>query len=269
MLLEVLEITLKAGNAIMEIYDGFTEVSYKTDDSPVTNADRMANDLIRAELFKEFPDIPFITEEDANLDYNVRQHWDLCWLIDPIDGTREFINKNGEFTVNIALAKQGTPVFGVVYAPALNVLYFTNNESSFKTIINADSTPESIVKQGIKLPLAEKNSEYTIAISRSHQNETTLNYIQTLKQSGKNVNLIPMGSSLKICMVAEGTAHEYPRFGTTMEWDTAAAHAIALNAGCSLADITDNKEILYNKPSLRNPQFITRSKKVYGQHGQS
>jgi len=269
MLLEVLEITLNAGKAIMDIYHGSTQISYKSDSSPVTNADKIANEIIKSALQREFPDIPFITEEQVNLDYSVRQEWDLCWLIDPIDGTREFINKNGEFTVNIALAKQGVPVFGVVYAPAINVLYFTNNDTSYKSTIELNSDPEEIVKNATKLPLEQNNTDYTIAISRSHQNETTLNYIETLKNAGKKVNLLAMGSSLKICLVAEGTAHEYPRFGTTMEWDTAAAHAIARYAGCVLSDIVSNTEITYNKPSLVNPQFITRSIKTYGQHGQS
>ncbi len=247
--------SIEAGKAIMEIYqsDDF-EIQTKSDSSPLTKADLAAHNIIIAELKKT--NIPILSEEDANIPYKERKNWKQFWLVDPLDGTKEFIKKNDEFTVNIALIENGVPILGVIYLPVFKSIYFANQEIGSFYNSNTEKT-EQIIEDGILLP--KKSPEiFTVVGSRSHMNEQTQNYFSELKKKHGELNIISKGSSLKLCMVAEGSAHEYPRFGPTMEWDTAAGHAIALFSGATVTKEDQKTNLTYNKENLLNPFFIIK-----------
>ncbi|HHH37276.1 MAG TPA: 3'(2'),5'-bisphosphate nucleotidase [Epsilonproteobacteria bacterium] len=243
-----------AGDEIMKIYERDFQVDYKDDKSPLTEADTRSNEIICNRLEKEYPEIPILSEEGKNIPYEERREWGYFWLIDPIDGTKEFIKKNGEFTVNIALVHQGIPVLGVVYAPALGDLYKSKKG-------------EGAFKNGQILPL-ERNEEpeklLRIVASKSHLSEETQDFIDELAKDTKEIEQVSKGSSLKLVMVAEGSADIYPRLAPTMEWDTAAADAIVREAGKMTYQYdpeprTPNPEpLLYNKENLLNPWFVVR-----------
>ncbi len=238
------EIALKAGSAILEIYQKNYKIEYKDDKSPLTDADIKANEIICEALEKLYPDIPILSEENKEIAYDERKDWEYYWCIDPIDGTKEFINKNDEFTVNIALINKNLPVLGVVYAPAINDIYYAKQGSG-------------AFKNDKKLPLqfnANTKEKITVVASKSHLTKETQDYIDALDT--KEVIQISKGSSLKLCMVAEGLADIYPRFAPTKEWDIAAAHAIVLESGKHIVQYNSNKPIIYNKNSLVNPWFI-------------
>ena len=250
---ELEAIARKAGGAIMAIYNApdFAErikVQTKGDDSPLTQADLAAHEIIKAELKKlsdsTLAELPQLSEESANISWQERQQWQTYWLIDPLDGTKEFIKRNGEFTVNIALVHNGQPIAGVVYAPATQTIYSASQQlGAFKN------------GEVIKARQDAKAESLKIIGSRSHASPDTQAY---LDQLDKPYEMVPMGSSLKLCLVAESKAHLYPRFGSTSEWDTAAAHAVALAAGAEVVT-TDGKSLKYNqKESLLNPYFIVR-----------
>lgn len=240
-----------AGAAIMEIYARDFKVEVKGDESPLTEADTRSNEIIIGKLQAHYPDIPYISEETKQTPYDIRKSWKLYWLIDPIDGTKEFVKKNGEFTVNIALVEDGVPVVGVVYAPALHKLYFgVKGLGSFVRMGQGSDLP---LTPSVHYSLKEK---LVVVGSRSHLSDETLAFVEELKAAGKQVEFASIGSSLKLCMVAEGKADVYPRFGPTMEWDTAAAHAVALYAGRSVLNAVDRKPLVYNKENLLNPHFI-------------
>jgi len=188
-----------------------------------------------------------LSEEGKDIPYSSRKNWEYFWMVDQVDGTKEFIKKNGEFTVNIALIHQGVPVLGVVYAPALNQMYWAKQG-------------EGAFKDGAKLPLKtpEQRQTYKIVASRSHMSDETKTFIDEI-ETNKSKELIAIGSSLKICLVAEGEADIYPRLGPTMEWDTAAAHAVVLEAGVNIfvhQQVKTAKELAYNKENLLNPFFV-------------
>ena len=247
----LLDIAIKAGDAIMEIYARDFAVEIKEDKSPLTEADKKSNAVILEGLKKHYPDIPFISEETKLTAYQVRKDWKRFWLIDPIDGTKEFIKKNGEFTVNIALIEDGVPVVGVVHVPAQNKTYYgVKGIGSFK-IQNANGKTQ--IENAIHY--STKNKIVVVA-SRSHLDERTLAFVEALKAEGKEVEFISSGSSLKFCLVAEGAADVYPRFAPTMEWDTGAAHAVALYAGKSVINFETKQPLVYNKENLLNPFFI-------------
>lgn len=249
--------SIEAGVKIMEIYDSKDfDIQLKSDQSPLTKADILANQIICEILQKT--NIPILSEEGNHEPYETRKHWELLWIVDPIDGTKEFIKKNGEFTVNIALVKNQIPIMGVIYIPVTQEIYFSENKiGSFKsTIQNSSLDFNSLLKKATKLPVIDKKTEYTIAISRSHLSKATEDYISELSKKHTSVKLVSKGSSLKLCMVAEGTADCYPRFAPTMEWDTAAGHAICLNAGKNIIDFETNEPILYNRECLTNNWFI-------------
>ncbi|WP_258807288.1 3'(2'),5'-bisphosphate nucleotidase CysQ [Pseudidiomarina sp. CB1] len=249
---ELEAIARKAGDAIMKIYDApdfeaRIAVQAKGDDSPLTQADLAAHEVIKAELTKlsdkVLADLPQLSEESANIDWQERQQWDTYWLIDPLDGTKEFIKRNGEFTVNIALIEKGQPAAGVVYAPATQTMYSAAAGKAYKNgdVIKArqDADPATLKVVG----------------SRSHASPDMQAY---LDQLDKPYEMVPMGSSLKLCLVAEGEAHLYPRLGPTSEWDTAAAHAVALAAGAEVLTL-NGEPLQYNqKESLLNPYFIVK-----------
>lgn len=246
-----------AGEKIMEVYASIDfMVDIKEDQTPVTLADRQAHNEIIKNL--ESTGLPVLSEEGIHLSYSERKNWDLFWLIDPLDGTKEFIKRNDEFTVNIALIQNGRSIAGVIYAPVTGVLYAGIPETGAFKLVNPDEhcTFHSMQLSGIKLPEETERNEFVIVVSRSHMNQKTKEYIETIREEHESFQLINMGSSLKMCMVAEGTANIYPKLGTTMEWDTAAAHAI-LKASRKNIFLTDLKtEIRYNKENLQNPHFI-------------
>jgi 3'(2'), 5'-bisphosphate nucleotidase len=250
--LQLVEIARKAGVEIMKIYATDFSVERKSDNSPLTEADRKSNAIILEALKKDYPAIPYISEETKQTPYSERKNWTKFWLIDPIDGTKEFIKKNGEFTVNIALIENGVPVIGVVHAPALDKTYYgVEDQGSFAW--NSDSKSfGKLVSNGHY----QEKSKVIVVASRSHLTDETLVFVEKLKAQGKEVEFISSGSSLKFCLVAEGKADVYPRFGPTMEWDTGAAHAVALYAGKSVINVETGQPLIYNKENLLNPYFI-------------
>jgi len=241
----VTAIAARAGADILEIYEQDFEVEFKKDQSPLTQADLASHVIIRDELAKLTPDIPLLSEESASIDFETRSGWRQYWLVDPLDGTREFVNRNGEFTVNIALIREHEPVLGVVYVPVTRVMYVGIVGKS-ATRQHEGKTPERI---GIRLPCADP---MVVVGSRSHGNPALLRYLNTLGE----YELVSMGSSLKFCLLAEGRADFYPRLGPTSEWDTAAAHAVVLAAGGHIVTL-DGQPLKYNrKESLLNPEFL-------------
>jgi 3'(2'), 5'-bisphosphate nucleotidase len=251
-----IEASLQAGKKIIEIYnsDDFN-LEYKLDDSPLTIADTASNKII--ENILEASNIPILSEEGNILDFNNRKNLKQLWIVDPLDGTKEFIKKNDEFTVNIALIENSKPVIGVIYAPALNVLYFSERKlGSYKTLITA--LDEFDNSKAFRLPLVEKSNEYKVLTSRSHLDDKTLDYIDNLKVNNLKVVSVPMGSSLKFCLLAEGLADCYPRFSPCMEWDTAAGQAICEQVGFKVVDLKTMKPIVYNRENLINNYFIAK-----------
>ena len=241
----VIEIARQAGAAIMEVYASDFDIQIKDDRSPVTEADMRANTIITEGLEKMTPEVPVLSEEGPDITFNERSQWESYWLVDPLDGTKEFIKNNDEFTVNIALLEYNQPIFGVVYAPALNKLYFGSSEKgSFKSN-DVDTFTSISVKSQVTNPVQ-------IAVSRSHPDSKMNSFISQFDK----YDLHPMGSSLKICSVSDGTVHYYPRLNPTMEWDTAASHAIIRAAGGELIKFGTNKPLEYNKKDLLNPKFI-------------
>jgi len=243
---QIIAIAKDAGEAIMEIYNKDFTVEYKDDKSPLTEADLKSNEIICKALNELYPTIPILSEENRAASYSERQAWEYFWLIDPIDGTKEFIKKNGEFTVNIALIQKNTPVLGVVYAPVLNEMYWAKKG-------------DGAFKNGEKLPLmVNDNPEESLRVvaSKSHLSEETQAFIDTLNT--EKIEQVSKGSSLKLVMVAEGIADIYPRLAPTMEWDTGAADAIVREAGKMTYQFENKKPLLYNKENLLNPWFIVK-----------
>jgi len=242
----VVGIAHRAGAAIMEVYrsDDVGQTS-KTDNSPLTLADLAAHRIIVEELTRLTPEIPILSEEAADILYPVRSQWTRFWLVDPLDGTKEFIKRNGEFTVNIALIENGEPVMGVVYAPVLDVCYCgARGAGAFVQRGNTAAQPINVKPHTAGEPI-------NVVASRSHSDARTE---ALLEQLGDH-HCVSMGSSLKLCLVAEGTAHFYPRLGPTMEWDTAAAHAVVNAAGGIVCNMK-GEELRYNKLDLHNPEFL-------------
>jgi len=252
-----IQASLDAGAAILEVYssDEFN-VEIKGDDSPLTRADKNANDVINSYLIKT--PIPIISEENKQLEYSKRKNWDTCWIVDPLDGTKEFIKRNGEFTVNIALIENGNPVLGVIYVPVSRTLYFTSEDASkaYKIIVDDTISTDTIISKASEIkPQTETHSLVKIVGSRSHLNEDTKSFISEI-ESENQVEIVSKGSSLKFCLVAEGAANIYPRFAPTMEWDTAAGQAICQAVGVKVIDNNTKSPLLYNKENLLNPYFL-------------
>lgn len=249
---KVSEMMAEACEVVARIYSSFDGThEIKSDNSPLTAADTAANDLIVKTLGR-VANYPVISEELGVVDYNQRKKWSTFWLVDPLDGTKEFIKKTGEFTINVALVHEGIPVLGWVSAPALNLNYLRSLDgNSYKE--SGDLKRQILVR---KPPGAYDQNPLIIAGSRSHSGREFDNYISQFS----NIELISMGSSLKICLIAEGLADLYPRLGPTYEWDTAAAHAILLGAGGDIYDFYKNLPLTYNGETLLNPYFVARSK---------
>ena len=248
----VCNIAIQAGIIINTYYKLKTEVSFKKDRSPLTEADLASNKFIINSLSEIDKDIPILSEESL-VDWAVRKNWTRYWLVDPLDGTKEFINQNGEFTVNIALIEKNEPIIGVIYAPALSTLYYASkNKGTYKLFcdqkINSLSDSTRIITNHKK-----SSDHFKVFKSRSHSNEEFENWV---KDFVDDYELIEKGSSIKFCKLAEGKADLYPRFGSTSEWDIAAGHIILTEAGGELESV-DRKKILYNnKESVINPHFI-------------
>lgn len=260
-----------AGKKILNIYNSDMDfgVEAKSDNSPLTIADKKSHECIVDYLGKNTPSIPILSEEGKKLSYDQRKDWELFWLIDPLDGTKEFIKRNGEFTVNIALVENNAVTLGVVYVPVKDCAYFgiinggaykcegclsllaSAEEISFEALINNSSvlTPVAEIKPGETMQ---------IVASRSHLNEETKAFIDELENKYGSIELVTAGSSLKLCLVAEGIAHVYPRIAPTMEWDTAAAHAVVKAAGKNVYQYGTESELQYNKENLLNPYFVVR-----------
>ena len=250
LLLEVCNIAIKAGEEILKYYTEDIHVTHKDDSSPLTKADLASNKIIINALQQLDRTIPILSEESL-VEWKERKNWTKYWLVDPLDGTKEFIKRNGEFTVNIALIRKGDPVLGVVYQPAKDILYFAEQGSgSFKK--GPASEPVKIVNDVHYMDL----NEVKVVASRSHLTEEVNEFVQGLERIGKKVNMVSVGSSLKLCLVAEGAANVYPRFGPTMEWDTGAAQAVVMESGRKVLNRENNDMLRYNKVSLMNPWFI-------------
>ena len=252
-----IEAALQAGKAILEIYhSGDFDIEIKGDNSPLTKADKASHNVIMSYLTKT--NIPVLSEEGRDITYEERKEWNQLWIVDPIDGTKEFIKRNGEFTVNIALIENQKPILGVIFVPAKGELYFSTKEmGAFKVTVNLDLFDvDTLIEKASKIPFERDDKTFTIVASRSHMSPETEDYVQQMKDKYGAVNLISKGSSLKLCMVAEGQADCYPRFAPTMEWDTAAGQAICEHAGFQVLDWSTKEKMLYNRQELLNNWFL-------------
>ena len=250
---------LEAGKAILEIYSSENfDVEIKGDNTPLTKADKASHNIIMSYLTKT--NTPVLSEEGRDISYQERKDWKQLWIVDPIDGTKEFIKRNGEFTINIALIENQRPLIGIVFVPVTGILYFSCKETgSFKVGIDLENfNVESLLSKASKLPLQREDKTFTIVASRSHMSSETETFITKMKEKHGFINLISKGSSLKLCMVAEGTANCYPRFAPTMEWDTAAGQAICEHAGFKVIDWATKQNMLYNREELLNNWFLVK-----------
>lgn len=241
---------LEAGGEIMDVYNNTEDINYekKSDDSPLTIADKRSHNKIMS--FLEETDINIISEESKSTEYNERRNWEEYWLVDPLDGTKEFIKKNGEFTVNIALIKNNKPHLGIVYCPTQKTLYYNDHEKNvFKKI------GDNITTINKRNSVNESSKGLRVVVSRSHMSEETSEYVSKLSEP----RLISCGSSLKFLYIADGKADIYPRFGPTMEWDTGAAHSILNALDIQVINLETGRELSYNKENLLNPHFIIKA----------
>ena len=268
LLKQAITAALKAGEKILEIYNTDFTVEIKSDETPVTAADKAASNSIITDLAST--NIKVLSEEDEHFAYDKRKDWSQLWVVDPLDGTKEFVKRNGEFTVNIALVEDHKPVIGVIYSPVFKYLYYgTKGMGSYKvnthdvlSELNKSGSPyiSAIINKAKRLPLAKLPSEYTVVASRSHLSKEVNERINKAKLQHSKVNIINTGSSIKFCWVAEGLAHEYPRYGTTMEWDTASGQCIIEEAGGMVLDLATNAPMIYNRENLKNNNFIAFAK---------
>lgn len=256
---------LAAGRDIMEIYNDPSQdfgIERKADNSPLTLADKAAHRRIVDML--ENTELPILSEEGSHDGYEHRRQWVAFWMVDPLDGTKEFIKRNGEFTVNIALILDTHPHVGVVYAPARKLLYFGDpllGSYKVEDIVDWDEDERlpDLVGRAMRLPQERPEGRaYTIVASRSHMSPETETFIEEARKEYGQVETISSGSSLKICLVAEGAADAYPRYAPTMEWDTAAGHAVAACAGKWVYQAGTDLPIKYNKEDLHNPWFLVK-----------
>lgn len=255
-----------AGKEILEVYDTKFDVEYKDDKSPLTLADKKASEKIISEL-KQF-DIPVLSEEGVHDSFETRKNWPKLWIVDPLDGTKEFVKRNGEFTVNIALVEDNAPTLGVIFSPVFKDIYFAArgigsfkiDNTQFTSLIDSieKASLETLLSLAQQLPIISNRKNYVVVASRSHMSTETHERIESLKLQHNEVEIVTTGSSIKMCWVAEGIADEYPRFGPTMEWDTAAGQAILQEANASLIDFETNAPMKYNRENLLNNWFIAK-----------
>jgi 3'(2'), 5'-bisphosphate nucleotidase len=254
---------LDAGKEILDVYgQGAFNVESKDDKSPLTEADKRAHQAIQKQLEKS--GYPVLSEEGAEIPFETRKNWSHLWIVDPLDGTKEFIKRNGEFTVNIALIENGKPILGVVYVPIQYKVYFSavglDSWMSRDCEHLLDEWENDWEMVADRLPDYERMQDrpYTVVASRSHASPETDAFIESLEQEHPDLELTSIGSSLKICLVAEGVADIYPRFAPTMEWDTAAGHAVVLGMGKNLYDHSTGQSMVYNREQLRNNWFVVK-----------
>ena len=255
-----------AGEAIMAIYDGDLDVELKADRSPLTAADRASHTIIMQRL-QQLWDFPVLSEESGDIPWETRRQWQTFWLVDPLDGTKEFIKHNGDFTVNIALVHQHQPVLGIVYCPARPTFYLGARGRGARKLtlgvdyLNRDDLADALARADdlppLPLPRPAPADTVRVVASRSHNSPETDAFISALEELYGATERIAIGSSLKLCLVAEGAADVYPRLAPTMEWDTAAAQAVAEAAGGTVIDFHTQQPLRYNKPNLTNPFFVT------------
>jgi 3'(2'), 5'-bisphosphate nucleotidase len=274
-MLMAIQSSLEAGYAILDVYHSDFSVEYKPDDSPLTLADKRSHEIIVNNLRP--PGIPIISEEGRDTPYEQRKTWERLWLVDPLDGTKEFIKRNGEFTVNIALVENHKPVLGVIFVPDKDILYFASRKVGAFKLENSQSLGpldlkggkkgpdillKKIIDRAVRLPVnISPLPSFTIVASRSHSTPELQAYVEEKRRDFGRVEFIAAGSSLKFCVVAEGRADVYPRLGPTMEWDTAAGHAITENAGSRVLRYGTQKTLVYNKQDLHNPWFSVSRKR--------
>ncbi|MFN2312536.1 MAG: 3'(2'),5'-bisphosphate nucleotidase CysQ [Spirochaetia bacterium] len=300
-----LRAAVAAGFEILDVYAKDFEVDFKADDTPLTEADRRAHTVISRMLAAPGSPagadaapagagagqgaagsgaapaaLPILSEEAAHQPFAERAEWGAFWLVDPLDGTKEFVKRNGEFTVNIALVENGEPIMGVVYAPHLGELYWggvglgafkLRNNSPSRFHVMADSA--TLTKHGTALPdpaagRTRSNGQrpFTVVASRSHMSPETEAFVQEQRAAHPELQLVSAGSALKLCLVAEGSADLYPRFAPTMEWDTGAGHAVAAAAGCSVDEYPAGTPLRYNKENLVNPWFLVAAPHIASEH---
>ncbi len=247
----IIKIAKDAGKIVREVYDTEFSVGYKEDRSPITIADKRSNAFITESLRKLYPEIPIIAEESKTVPYEVRKTWEYLWLVDPLDGTKEFVSRNGEFTVNIALIQHRRPILGVIYVPVKDTVYYAiKGKGAFK--IEGENEP-------IKLPVFSKNEERVrVIVSRSHYTEETKEFVERLRDKYGEIEEVHVGSALKLCFIAEGRADIYPRFAPTMEWDVAAGDIIVSESGGKVLQYPSYTELVYNKEKLKNPWFVVK-----------
>ena len=257
---ELIETAVLAGRAILEIYDSDFDIELKSDLSPLTEADKKSHRIICEYL--NSTGWPVLSEEGKEIPFEERKNWNQFWLVDPLDGTKEFIKRNGEFTVNIALIEDQKPVLGVIYAPVSDELFFGEEKTGAFKVENASRSLSDLkqtadwMNTSNRIPVIRQDSMFRIVASRSHLNRETEDFINHVSQEKRNIELVSKGSSLKLCLLAEGKADIYPRFAPTMEWDTAAGHAIVSAAGGKVIHAEHKMELKYNKENLLNPWFI-------------
>ncbi|HXC03503.1 MAG TPA: 3'(2'),5'-bisphosphate nucleotidase CysQ [Bacteroidia bacterium] len=262
LLLSAIRAALQAGDDILKIYDSDFSVEYKQDASPLTAADKNAHKRIAACL--DPLGIPMLSEEGRDIPYAERKNWKQLWIVDPLDGTKEFVKRNGEFTVNIALIENLQTVLGVIYQPTTHLLYFAARGtgvyklSNCKTEELSPASLEALCSNAEKLPVVYPSDTLRVLASRSHMNTETRNYIDSLSTAGKPVSLLNAGSSLKFCLIAEGKADLYPRFGPCNEWDTAAGQAIVECSGGQVLDFQSKLPIRYNREDILNKAFLVK-----------
>ena len=260
-LLTAIRAAIGAGKVIMDVYNdpkADFQIERKADNSPLTIADRKADAYIR-EALSSTP-YPLLSEEGRSTAFEERRKWRELWIVDPLDGTKEFIKRNGEFTVNIAYVRDGSPEAGVIYIPVTEELYFADiDEGAFKAAhVEAADSWDDLVAKADRLPFGGGHEGFVVVASRSHMNADTEAYIEKVKKEKGNVTTVSKGSSLKLCLIAEGNADVYPRYAPTMEWDIAAGNAIVKAAGRGVYSMDDGKPLVYNKENLVNPWFISQ-----------
>lgn len=265
-MLDAIDAALCAGKDILSIYNDPAsdfQIEKKADNSPLTIADKKAHATIAGYL--QHTPYPLLSEEGKHLPYAERSKWTTLWIVDPLDGTKEFIKRNGEFTVNIALVRNSVPVMGVIYLPVKRELYFAEESlGAYKlsdVTVRGEASLEELMAKAVRLPVKDNRKKFVIVASRSHLSAETEDYIEEMRCRHSDVELISSGSSIKICLVAEGKADVYPRFAPTMEWDTAAGHAIARAAGMEVYQAGKEEPLRYNKEDLLNPWFIVEPKR--------
>jgi 3'(2'), 5'-bisphosphate nucleotidase len=260
LLIAAITSSLNAGKEILEVYQSSDfEVQLKADDSPLTIADQKAHKAIVSVLNQY--SVPVLSEEGDHSDYSTRKHWEHCWIVDPLDGTKEFIKRNDEFTVNVALIENGKSIAGVIYIPVYKQLYFADKDLGafrYDKIEDWNENLDQLIDDSIGLPQKSDRAGTIVVGSRSHMNEETKCFIRNLQKEDENIEMISRGSSLKLCMIAEGEADVYPRYAPTMEWDIAAGHAIVAASGAKVVDLESGKELTYNKENLQNPWFMCK-----------